>query len=592
MNTIRIRHNVTSGGIAIGHAHILATSGSIHPKYWIADKEVDSEIRRLKKAIQKSEQQLAKVKDKLCRFEGAEQINIIDSHTMLLQDEMVVTHAIETIRNQNINAEWALDKVISSLKMVFTDSRDEYFKQKKYDIDYISQRIIKNLMGSAELSLHGLKKENIILIAGDLSPADVATLNRKRVKGFITALGGPTSHTAIIARSLEIPAVVGIENITGQVHEDDVVVIDGIKNMIVINPPKDDLKSYKKRHVVYEETKFKLLADVRKPARTKDGVNVNIVSNIELLEEIEPALHHGAEGVGLFRTEYLYLNRMDLPSEEEQFEYYKSVLEQMAPHPVTIRTLDIDGDKLLMEGDYADHLNPALGLRAIRFCLAEPEIFETQLRALLRANAYGNLRILIPMISDINEIRSVKKIIANIQAKLKKSKIKFNKHVQLGIMIETPSAAITADSLAKEVDFFSIGTNDLIQYLIAVDRTNEHVSYLYNPLHPAVIAMIKKTVDAAKARKIEVTLCGEMAGDPLYLLLLLGAGLDGLSMNPVSIPRVKRLLREITMKEARELFDKVSRYSTTAEIEKTVKTKMNKYLETSKRSKSAKPHNP
>ncbi len=588
-NNVHIKHEGASKGIAIGKAHVLTAIGAGFPKYWITDREITSEIMRLKSAIQKSKQQLAKVKEKLCRFEGKEQIQIIDTHSMLIQDEMLVTHAIQNITSRKINAEWALEKVISRLKMAFIDMHDQYFQQRKHDLDYIYQRIMKNLVGSPELSLHEIKENNLILVANDFSPADIVSLPRERVKGFITAVGGNASHSAIIARSLEIPAMVGVEGILKQVQENDLVVIDALRGLIIIKPSKEELERYKKQQTAFEKANKELLKDARLPAVTKDGKRMELVANIELAEEVIPAIQHGAEGVGLFRTEYLYANRMDYPSEEEQFECYKAALEQMEGRPVTIRTLDLGGDKLFAGGEYADHVNPALGLRAVRFCLVEKDIFRTQLRAMLRASIYGNLRMLLPMISGLDELLQVKSVIEGVRNDLKKEKVKVSEKIELGIMIEIPSAVIVADALAKEVDFFSIGTNDLIQYALAVDRTNEHVSYLFNPLNPAIISLIKQTAEAAKKAGIDVTICGEVAGDPLYLLLFLGLGIDALSMNPVSIPRVKKMLREVTLKEAKELVSKVNSFDSIAKIEGLIKNETAKYLKIFEHPKSAKP---
>ena len=569
--TIQIKHEAASQGIAIGKIHVLSSIGHSLPKYWIADKEIASEISRFKHAILKSKQQLAKIKEKLCRFQGKDQIQIIDTHSMLLQDEMLVTHAIQNITSQKINAEWAMEKAATRFKMAFVDVRDEYFQQRKYDIDYICQRIIKNLLGSAELSLHELKERDLILVAHDLSPADIVSFPRERVRGFITETGGNTSHSAIIARSLEIPSMLGTEEILKQVKENDVVVIDGVKGLILINPPPSKISGYKRRQTELERSKQALIKDAHLAAKTRDGIKMSVVANIELTEEVEPALQHGAEGIGLFRTEYLYANRMDYPSEDEQFECYKTALEKMEGRPVTIRTLDIGGDKLFGSGEYVEHVNPALGLRAVRLCMVEREMFKTQLRALFRASPYGNLRILLPMITGIDELRAVKVVIEKVKNDMGKKKVKLAKGIKIGIMVEIPSAVICADTLAREVDFFSIGTNDLIQYTLAVDRTNEHVAYLYNLLNPAVIAMLKKTVEAAKKTGIDVTVCGEAAGDPLYLLLFLGMGIDALSMNPVSIPRVKKILRLVTASASRELFSKIEHLTTTAEIEAIVR---------------------
>jgi len=584
-----IKHEAASKGIAIGYARILTHPGSSFPKYWIADKDIPQEITRFKLAIIKSKQQLSKIKEKLCRFQGKEQIQIIDTHSMLLQDEMLITHAIQNITSRKINAEWALDKAASRLKMAFVDIRDEYFKQRKHDIDYISQRVIKNLTGTAELSIYDIKEKDLIVIANDMSPADIVAFKRERVKGIITSVGGNTSHSAIIARSLELPAMIGAESVMDIIKDGDVVIIDGVKNRIIVNPSKSELADYKKRQAVFEKNKHTLLKEAHLPAITLDNKQMSLVANIELIEETEPSINHGAEGIGLFRTEYLYAGRMDYPSEEEHFEAYKTVLEKMNGRPVTIRTLDIGGDKLFINSDYSEHINPALGLRAIRFCMVERDIFKTQLRALLRASVYGNLRLLIPMISCIEEIRQVKKLIETLKNQLLKENVKVSEKIDLGIMIEIPSAAILAETLAGEVDFFSIGTNDLVQYTLAVDRTNEHVSYLYNLLNPAVIKIIKTTVDAAKTAKIDVTVCGEAAGDPMYLLLFLGLGIESLSMNPISIPRVKKFLRTVKAVDAKMLVDNILKLNSVNEIEKIIFGAANRHLGIFERSKPSKP---
>jgi len=576
--TLRIKHECASKGIAVGNAHIISVSGTSYPRFWISDKEIALEMARFKNAIQRSKHQISKVKEKLCKFQDKEQIQIIDTHAMLLQDEMLITHAIQNIASQKINAEWALDKATTKLKMAFVDMHDEYFRQRKHDIDYIGRRIMRNLLERPDTPDIGTKEKNLILIGHDFSPADIVNFPRDRVLGFIAEVGGATSHSAIIARSLEIPAMFGVENITKQIASGDVVIIDGPNDLLIINPSEKEIREYKTLRTAYYKEQRELIKEACLPAQTLDQNKIDILANIELPEEIDPSIEHGAEGIGLFRTEYLYANRMDNPSEDEQFEIYKLTLEKMSPRPVTIRTLDIGGDKLFTGSEYAAHGNPALGLRAIRFCLAEMDIFRTQLRALLRASPYGNLKIMVPMISGLDEVRQVKKLIAEHTAALIKSGHKVSKEIKLGVMIETPSAVMLADDLAQEVDFFSIGTNDLIQYTLAVDRTNEYVAYLYNLLHPAVVRMIKKTIEAAKKHAIEVTVCGEAAGDPRYLLLFLGAGVSGLSMNPVSIPKVKKLLRSITFKEAVELFNKLLEMKTTDEIEKVIKSEMGKHL--------------
>lgn len=556
--------------IVVGEAYVMSHSSTHFPKYWISDKEITSEIMRFKRAIQNSKEQLNRIKDKMCKFRGEEQFKIIESHSMLLQDETLLTHTIQTLTSQKINAEWALEKTLSELKMAFSDMGEEYFEERRDDIEYVGRRILQNLQGSAEFNLDSLENKKYILVMNDLSPAEVASLPRDKVEGFITATGGYTSHTAIIARSLEIPAVLGSPDIVNALTIGDTVILDGVAGEVIINPSKNSLTKYQKQRLRYRILEQRLVKTSHIPAKTMDDHRVNIVANIELIEEIPSALEHGAEGIGLYRTEFLYANRIDYPTEEELLKNYSKTLKMMSPRKVTIRTLDIGGDKLFYSGEYTPNANPALGLRAIRFSLAERDMFITQLRALLRANKYGNLRIMLPMISDITELRQVKSIIEEVTAKLGKEGIEIKNDYQLGAMIEVPSAVVMADLLAREVDFFSIGTNDLIQYTLAIDRTNENVSYLFRPMHPAILRMIHNTVKAAKAKGIDVTLCGEMAGDPLYIMVLIGLGLDALSMNPISIPRVKKIIRNISHSDAQSLSKKLLTMATPDEVEEFV----------------------
>lgn len=577
----KFKYKSTIPGIVMGEAYVITASAASFPKHWISDKEISSEIMRFKHAIQNSKEQLNRIKEKMCKFSGQEQFNIIESHAMLLQDEMLVTHTIQTLTAQKINAEWALEKTLNELKLAFSDMSEDYFQERKEDIEYVGRRILQNLQGSAEFKLDDLPSNKFILVTNDLSPAEVASLPRDKIEGFITASGGDTSHTAIIARSLEIPAVLGHQEIVNAITMGDSVIIDGSSGEVIINPTKNSLASYQKQQLRYRKLERRLIKTSHIPAKTKDNHRINIVANIELVEEIPSALEHGAEGIGLYRTEFLYANRIDYPSEDELVENFLKTLKMMSPKPVTIRTLDIGGDKLFYSGEYVAHINPALGLRAIRFSLSEREMFTTQLRALLRANKYGNLRIMIPMISDITELRQVKNIIDEIKQDLKNEKIEFSDKFELGIMIEVPSAVMTADKLSSEADFFSIGTNDLIQYTLAIDRTNENVSYLFKPLHPSILRMIKTTVDAAKEGKIDVTICGEMAGDPLYIMVLLGLGLDGLSMNPISIPRVKRIIRNMKFSDAKSLVNKLLQLDTAEEVENAAMEKIEPILKAS-----------
>ncbi len=413
-------------------------------------------------------------------------------------------------------------------------------------------------------------------MAHDLSPADTASLDIGKVSGFITNIGGRTSHTAIMARALEIPSVVGLEKATKEISNGDLIIIDGTLGKVIVNPTEDILSQYLEKEQRYDIAQKELFKLKDLPAETKDGYRISLLANIELTEELDSILRHGAEGIGLYRTEWLYLNRKDLPSEEEHFGIYKKVVERVLPYPVTIRTLDLGGDKFVSPMDLAQEMNPAMGLRAIRFCLKEVEIFKAQLRAILKASVFGKVRILFPMISGLDEILEAKRILAEAKEELEKKGVPFDAKIEIGIMIEIPSAVTIADILAKEVDFFSIGTNDLIQYSLAIDRINEHVSYLYEPLHPAVLRLIGNVVNYAHEQGIKVGMCGEMAGEPLYIPILLWLGIDELSMNALSILGVKRILRLITYQESKACVEEIWKLPTAREIEAFLKGEMRK----------------
>lgn len=563
-----IHHLPTAVGIAIGHAHLLSPVAAATPQYWLTDTEVTGEMLRFKRALQRSKRQLTAIRDRLCRFQGRDQIQILDSHLLLIQDELLVSRTIQQIANQKINAEWALEKALEQIRLAFCDTRETYLLERRNDIDYVGQRLMKNLMGSAEPDVRQLPYREAILVAHDLSPAEVAALPRDRVKGFVTAVGGNTSHTAIIARSLEIPCMVGVERVMRAVREGDLVILDGVEGALLVRPNDKEIAAYRAKQHLQERERRELIKEGHLPAVTRDGYHLHLAANIELLEEIPSALEHGAEAIGMYRTEYLYLNRSDLPTEEEHYRNYRRVVEQMAPRPVTIRTLDIGGDKLFAHADYQEHANPALGLRAIRFCLQERQMFRVQVRAIYRASVHGPVRMLFPLLSTMDEVRQLLGFLAETQEELRRQRIPFDPKIPLGAMIEVPSAVILADHFARVFQFFSIGTNDLTQYGLAVDRTNEHVSYLFQSLNPAVLRMIHQTVAAARRRNIPVTLCGEMAANPVALLPLLGLELGTLSMNAISIPRVKQLIRRASLHEAKLLAGEALAAETQADVER------------------------
>lgn len=556
-----------SPGIVIGRVWLVDKTKIKTVRRKILKKEVKSEIRRFEEAVEKSKQQLLNIKNKVFGEEKKDHLYIIDAHLMMLEDKMLIDDTIRNIGAERINAEWALTMVVDELKKIFENIDDYYLRERAGDIGYVGDRVLRNLVGKIEEKISDID-EKVVVVAHDLSPADTAQMDKDKIIGFATDIGGKTSHTAIIARALEIPAVGGLEEITESAETGDHIVVDGLAGKVVINPGKRKFTEYlkKKQRYNYIEREIHKFADL--PAVTLDEKRLHIAGNIEILEEIPSLISHGGEGIGLYRTEFLYMNRSRLPTEEEQFEMYRDVLEKVKPHPVTIRTLDVGMDKLMPFFDHPVELNPAMGLRSIRFCLKERSIFKIQLRAILRASAYGRCRIMFPMISGIEELRITNEILGEVKNELFKEDVPFDKNIKAGIMLEVPSAALIADLLAREVDFFSIGTNDLIQYSLAIDRVNEHVAYLYEPLHPAILRIVKRIVDAAHEAEIGVGMCGEMAGDPAYSLVLLGIGLDELSMNAFSIPRVKKVVRSVTYEDAKLIADRLLAMSTTEEIKK------------------------
>lgn len=566
-----------SPGIFIGNAYLLEKVSVQVPHYWINVKEIASEVDRFHEAMEATQEELEKIQEKLCRFEGKEQIHILDAYQLILQDEMISRNTVETIKSEHINAEWALFKNLEKIKKTFSKIEEAYIKERTQDFNYIGERILRHLVGTSEEALRQIPPGSIV-VAHDLSPAETSQMNKFKIKAIVTEIGASTSHTAIISRALEIPAVVGCNGITRMADTGIPLIVDGNKGMVLVRPTAKQKKEYdiERRHAhAFQKI---LLRDIHLPSQTLDRFSIRLAANMELTEELTSIKENGAEGVGLYRTEFLFLNRNTPPTEEEHFENYKKVLTSIYPNYTTIRTLDIGGDKIPSSRFYGPEPNPALGLRAIRFSLKERHHFKNQLRAMLRASLYGKLKILFPLISDLEEIRKAKSILEEVKDELKKKKVDFDPNVKIGVMIEVPSSVMVADDLAREVDFFSIGTNDLIQYTLAIDRGNEHVAYLYRPMHPAVLKMLKTTIDAAHREQIEVSLCGEMAGDPLYILILLGFGLNELSMNPVSIPRAKRMIRSVEYAAARALLEKTLLLKTSSEMEAFVRRELPRIL--------------
>ena len=560
-----------SPGICIGKAYLVDKEGvDVVPKYTIGKDKLEAEKNRFKAAVKKATDELSKI-----IVDNAEEIgessHILETHLVLLKDKMLYGRTLETIKTECINAEWALKKVVSEIKPIFENMTDRYLKDRAEDIAHVSERIMEKLVGVNGVRINTIDKR-VILVARDLSPAETSQIQLERIKGFVTDKGGRASHTSIMARTLEIPAVMGLERATSLIHNDDIIIVDGVAGVVVINPSDQTIIDAEERRAEYETRRAAVARRGHLPAQTRDGQRLAVMGNIELPEEVVAVLDKGGEGIGLYRTEFQYLSRKGFPSEEELYENYKSVVELMVPRPVTIRTLDINGDKAMAHTNVHDEDNPVLGLRAIRYCLQKPAVFTTQLRAILRAARHGNVRLLVPMISNINEVRETKRLLAEAAAALKKEGIAHKKDIQVGIMIEVPSAAIIADILAKEVDFFSIGTNDLIQYTMAIDRGNRYVAYLYSPLHPAVIRLLKTVADAGRNNNIPVFMCGEMAGESLYIPILLGMGLSELSTNPQDIPIVKSAVRMIDIEQARTFVKTILTLTDAEQIERLLKS--------------------
>jgi len=562
-----------SPGIAIGRAYLVDRSRvKVFYEYLIDDRQVPREVRRFKKAAEEAERELKAVK-KGFAADFKDRAYILDAHLMILRDPMIYEKTVEAIERDKINAEWALKRSLDASKELFSRIDDEYIRSRFSDVEHVVERVLRLLSGQKEDKLADIV-ERVVIIAHDLSPADTMQMQLERVMGFVTEVGGRTSHTAIISRSMEIPAVLGLEDACGKITSGDMVIVDGLSGLVIVDPDQATLDLYERRRREYEAQQAQVIRCAHLPAETIDGYRIQINANIELLEEVTSVLDHGGEGVGLYRTEFLYLNARELPPEEILFQNFRDAAQILRGRPVTIRTLDVGGDKFSSCLDMPEEMNPAMGLRAIRLCLKEPEIFRVQLRAILRASAYGNVRILFPMISSLEELRSAKGLLEEVKSELRRRRASFNEHIPLGIMIEVPSSVAIADLMAREVDFFSIGTNDLIQYSLAIDRVNEQVAHLYEPLHPAVLRMVRQTVMAGHAQGIPVAMCGEMAGEPNYVPVLLGLGLDELSMHAMTIPKVKRLIRMATMDECRQLVDDLFKLSTTAEIKELLQREM------------------
>lgn len=552
-----------SSGIAIAKAYHLETPNLSYDKKTVDNSE--EEIKRLTHALTVSKSELEKIRDHTEREMGTEYAEIFSAHLLVLDDPELINPIKEKITNEQLNAEAALDNVAKMFIDMFKNMDNAYMQERAADIKDVTERVLAHLLG-VNFPDPALIDEEVIVIANDLSPSDTAQLNRQFVKGFATDIGGRTSHSAIMARSLEIPAVVGSKDITQQTKQDEIIIVDGLEGEIVLNPSEQDIENYKQKQATFEKQKIEWAKLKDEPTFSKDGEQVELGGNIGTPEDVEGVLANGGEAVGLYRTEFLYMGKSQLPSEDEQFEAYKEVLEQMDGKPVVVRTLDVGGDKEIDYLDLPKEMNPFLGFRAIRFCLENEDVFRPQLRALLRASVFGNLKIMFPMIATLEEFRQAKSILLDEKESLINDGVDVSDSIEVGIMVEIPSTAVLAKQFAKEVDFFSIGTNDLIQYTMAADRMNERVSYLYQPYHPAILNLVNNVIEAAHSEGKWAGMCGEMAGDPIAIPLLLGLGLDEFSMSATSILPARTQILGLSKKDIAANKDKLLAMSSAQEV--------------------------
>ncbi len=564
---ITLRGVGASPGIAIGRA-LLVARRPVSVVYRHLAREVDkkAELERFQKALDATLLELSHARDELRQEGSGDYSYILEAQLLILKDKMITDRAKKLIADEGINAEWALSRAVGEAKKAFQRVDDSYLRSRFADVEYVTDQVLRQLTGKDPEPFSEIR-EKVIVVAHDLSPADTTQMDLDWVLGFVTDMGGPTSHTAIMAQAKAIPAVVGLKRVSSTVQSGDFLIIDGSEGVVIINPEEETLHAYRERQDAYDLYTHQILAEAHLPARTTDGHHVEVEANIELGEEVNTVLNYGAEGIGLYRTEFFYIAQGSLPSEEELFVNFKTVAERLEGRPVTIRTLDLGGDKFASPMELAPEINPALGLRAIRFCLQERGMFKDQLRAILRASAFGKVRVMFPLISGVGELSEALAVLEECRQELEERGQIFDPDLEVGIMIEVPSAVAVADLLASRVDFFSIGTNDLIQYSLAIDRVNEKVAHLYQPLHPAVLRMIRQVVDAGHQAGIPVAMCGEMAGDPRAVPLLLGLGLDRLSTNALAIPRVKQVVRLASRRTWRNLAKEALSYPTVQEVE-------------------------
>ena len=563
---IRFEGAGVSPGMACGKIHVVRDDLDDVPRYRIAPSQVPDEIGRFETALIQTRMQILEMQQRIAESIGAKDAAIFDAHLLVVEDRTLIDEVLRKLETELCNVEWVFQEVATRYAETLNKIDDPYLRERALDIQDVTKRVVRNLQGKAPKTFLALS-ESHILVAHNLTPSDTASMNRANVLGIATDLGSRTSHAAILARSLNIPAVVGLHDITAKLETGQHVLVDGSDGLLIVNPAPETIGHYAE----LESRRARVVAQLKElrttRSTTRDGRHIVLSANIELPEDVEAVAANGAEGIGLYRTEFLYLNRTTLPTEDEQFETYRKVAERVRPDPLIIRTFDLGGDKLAPGTvDITDELNPFLGWRAIRLCLENIDIFKTQLRAILRASAVGNIKIMFPMISRLEELRGAKAVLAECHQELRRSGVPLDEEIEVGAMIEIPSAAICANVLATEVDFFSIGTNDLIQYTLAVDRVNEKIAHLYEPTHPAILRLLRMIAEAAHAHHIWVGVCGEMAGDVALVPLLLGLGMDELSAGATSVPRVKRAVQSLAIPECRELVEETLKLNTSSEI--------------------------
>ncbi len=574
---IKLKGIAAAPGISMGPAHKVGKEEYVILKKDILEEEIPLQIQLFEEALIKTRREIIELQKRIGSEMGQEEAQIFDAHLLVLEDRMLIEEVIARLKKEKVCVAHIFSGVLKKYIDVFSKIEDEYLKERIADINDVGKRVLRHLLGAQAKGMGSLT-ERVVLVAHDLSPSDTATMHKDKVFGFVTDIGGKTSHTAIMAKSLEIPAVVGVEEATSKIQAGDLLIVDGSMGIVIVNPDEESLAAYRQESERLKGVaeKFLLVKDL--DAVTLDHKKVEIFANIEFPDEVTSVKLHGAQGIGLYRTEFFYMNRKDLPTEEEHYQAYKFVADEMNPHSVIIRTLDLGGDKFLSQFEIPRDMQPFLGWRAIRFCLARPDIFKLQLRAILRASVHGNLKLMYPMISGVEELRQANEILEEAKEELRKIQVPFDEDIQAGAMIEVPSAAMITDILAQEADFFSIGTNDLIQYSLAVDRVNEKVAYLYEPAHPAVLRLIKNIIEGAHSANIKVGMCGEMAGEPSFALILLGLGLDEFSMPPQVIPELKYIIRGVTLKQAEEIAFRALRLSTGKEVAEFSQAKLREIL--------------